>query len=449
MWIARSIVMPGSSGSHIPFVDDPLVAADFWTARLTALKVMARCLGLLFWPASLSADYSYAEIPLARGAISDWIAWIALAAIVGAVAIFRRNRVLVFVAGFAALTFLPTANLLFPIGTIMAERFLYLPAFAAVVCLVMALYAPPKADSRLAPAILCSIAAVLAIRTWVRNADWHDDLSLARATVRSSPQSYKGHVLLAAALYDSHAPIDTVIAEAEKGLRPLDGLPDVENFAPPYQQAGVYYLTKGDALLTTGAGGGIVTPPDAKRAYQRSREVLERCSSIVQTNNRRENVESRARGGPEIKPLRYADLYRLLSEAELRLGDFTRALDNAHYARDLSPFSAPMYLQLADVLLHSGHAEQGAVALIEGEMITSDPSLNEQIARLYRSGLDPQGCAVAEKDGQVVLNPSCELVHRHLCEGSIGVEAIYTQAGRTDLAATTRDLAIQKFGCGP
>ena len=449
MWFVRSMAMAGASEPQVPFVDNPLVAADFWTARLTALKVMARYLGLLVWPANLSADYSFAQIPLARGAVSDWIAWIALAAVVGAIVIFRRNRALVFFAGFAALNFLPTANLIFPIGAIMAERFLYLPAIAAAVCVVMAVHALPKTDPRAALLVLCSIAALFAIRTWVRNTDWQDDLSLARATTSASPESYKGHVLLASALYNSHAGIDTVIAEAEQGLGVLDGLPDVRNFAPPYQQAGIYYLAKGDALLTRDADGRMVTPTEARMAYQRSRQVLERCNSIVQTNNRRENAESRARGGPEIKPLRYADLYRLLSQAELRLGDVPRALDNAHFALALSPFSAPMYLQLADVLVHSDHLEEGAVALMEGEMITSDPGLREQLVRLYRGGLDPRGCAAVEKNGQAMLNPSCEVVHRHLCQASIGAEQIYTQAGRADLAAGTRDLAVQKFQCSP
>jgi hypothetical protein len=142
-------------------------------------------------------------------------------------------------------------------------------------------------------------------------------------------------------------------------------------------------------------------------------------------------------------------MYRLLSEAELRLGEVEAARTHAYYARDLSPFSAPMYLQLADVLVHSDHLEEGAVALMEGEMITSDPGLKEQLAGLYRSGLDPQGCAAVEKNGQVMLDPSCEVVHRHLCEGSIGVEQIYTQAGRADLAANAKDLAVQKLGCAP
>jgi tetratricopeptide (TPR) repeat protein len=449
MWYSRSVVMAGTTRTQFPFVDNPLVAADFWTARLTALKIIARYLGLLVWPARLSADYSYAKIPIARGAASDWIAWMIVAVAIAAVIVFRRNRVIVFIVGFAALTFLPTANLLFPIGTIMAERFLYLPAIALAVCVVTVVYALPGMQPRAAPVILCLIAALFAIRTWVRNTDWQDDLSLARATVRTSSESYKGHMLLAAAMYDSHADIDSVIAEAERGLAPLNGLSDLRNSAAPYQQAGLFYLAKGDALLTRDADGRMLTPAPARQAYEHALEVLERCKSIVETNNVRENEQARARGAAEIKPLRYADLYRLLSEAELRLGDAQHALNDAKYALDLSPFSAPMYLQLADVLVHSGRAEESAVALMEGEIITSDPGLKDHLAQLYRGGLDPQGCAAVEKDGQLMLNPSCDVVHRHLCEGSLGAEQIYTQAGRTDLAASTKDLAEQKLHCVP
>jgi tetratricopeptide (TPR) repeat protein len=443
LWYARSMVVP--AWPQFPFVDNPLVAADFWTARLTALKVIGRYLGLLVWPAHLSADYSYAQIPLARGSVDDWLAWISVAAVAAAIVVFRRNRAIVFMAGFAALALLPTANLLFPIGTIMAERFLYLPAIAAAVCIVMAFYALP---AKAAPIALCLIAAAFTIRTWIRNSDWRDDLSSARAMVSAAPASYKGHTLLAAAMYSSHGDIDSIIAEAERSLAPLDHLPALQNFAPPYQQAGLYYLAKGDALLTHDASGRMVTPAQARLAYEKALQALERCDSIVQAGNAHENAQARARGGAEIKPVRYADLYRLLSETELRLGDTPRALDHAHYALELSPFSAPMYLELADVLLHTGRAEESAVALMEGEIVTSDPVLTDQIVRLYRGGLDPQGCAAIQKNGQWMLNPTCEIVHRHLCEGAAAAEQIYTQAGRADLAANTKDLAAQRLGCG-
>jgi tetratricopeptide (TPR) repeat protein len=437
-----------TGAAQVPFVDNPLVAADFWTARLTALKVIARYAELLVWPARLSADYSYAQIPMSRGSVSDWIAWIALALVIAAAIVCRRNRVVLFFAGFAALGILPTANLLFPIGTIMAERFLYLPAIALAFCLVIALYAlplPPKA----AQWTLCVIVALFAIRTWVRNTDWQDDLSLARATVSVSPNSYKGHALLAGALFDSHGDIDSVIAEVQKSTAILDSLPDLKSYAPPYQQAGSYYLTKGDALLVRDAEGRMFTPYPARQAYQRAFEFLQRCQRIVQANNSVENQRARAHGDPPIRPVRYADLYRLLSEVELRLGDAPRALAYARYAVDLSPFSAPMYLALADVLVHSDQSQKSAVALMEGEIITNDAGLKDHLVRMYQGGLDPQGCAAVQRGGQWMLNPSCEIVHQHLCEGSLGAEQIYTQAGRADLAANAKVLAAQKLGCGP
>ena len=106
-----------------------------------------------------------------------------------------------------------------------------------------------------------------------------------------------------------------------------------------------------------------------------------------------------------------------------------------------------MYLQLADVLVHSDRVEESANVLMEGELVTHDPGLEDHMLQLYRSGLDSEGCATVEKGGQRILNLYCEVVHKQLCEASRGVEQIYTQAGRADLAANAKDLAIHQLGC--
>ncbi len=112
---------------------------------MTAISVIARYLRLAVWPAKLSVDYSYSEIPLARGSLEDWLAWTTVAVVVVIVGLlYRWNRIAFFFASFAALTILPTANLLFPIGAIMAERFLYLPLVGLVGCFVLAIYRAPK-----------------------------------------------------------------------------------------------------------------------------------------------------------------------------------------------------------------------------------------------------------------------------------------------------------------
>jgi protein O-mannosyl-transferase len=438
LWYARSVVLSGASQPGF-FLDNPLQAADFWTARLTALKVLARYLGLLAWPANLSADYSYAQIPLARGSVGDWIAWSTLAAVIAGVILVRRHRAVLFAAGFAAISLLPTANIFFPIGTIMAERFLYLPAIGFIVCLVAAFYALPRQPQ----AVLCVLAAVLLIRTWSRNADWHDDLSLARANVGTTPASYKGHAMLAEALYRSHGDIDAIIAESEKSLAILQPIPSDRVVAMPYQQAGQFYVTKGDSLLDR----GTVTPA-ARQAYQKAWEVLERCRTIVEANAARESSLALARGEPPAKPTRYADSYRLISEVQSRLGDTSDALENAAYALNLEPFSALAYLQWANALLPARGAEDSAVALMEGEILTKDPFLKDQLVQLYRSGLDTQGCAAVENQGQWMLNTSCDVVRRHLCKAFAGAEKIYTSAGRADQAADIQGQA-STLACAP
>ncbi len=189
---------------------------------------------------------------------------------------FRFNRTVFFVASVAFVTFLPASNLLFPIGTIMAERFLYLPSLALAVCAVLALYAMGGRArlAWLAPVTLCLIVAAFTARTWARNFDWRDDLSLMTAAVETSPNSYKGHLALAAALYDSdatHANIGRVIAEADKSLAILDSVPDWHNNFEAFRKVSSYYITKGDLLAA----------PESLRAYHQALELLLRSKAMM------------------------------------------------------------------------------------------------------------------------------------------------------------------------
>ena len=116
--------------NEVSFTDNPLTGADFWTARLTAIKIMGQELWQMIWPTHLSSDYSYPQIPLAHGALSDWIAWFSVVlAAIGMIVAYRRSRPAFYFALIGLLAFLPSSNLFYPIGTIRAERFLLLAGF--------------------------------------------------------------------------------------------------------------------------------------------------------------------------------------------------------------------------------------------------------------------------------------------------------------------------------
>ena len=117
------------------FGDNPLMGAGFWTARLTAIKVIGKYLWLFVWPARLSADYSYNAVPLFGWQPVDWEdakALIALAVCLGAVLLavrwYRTRKPLFFFLAFFFVALAPASNLAILIGSIMAERFVYLPS---------------------------------------------------------------------------------------------------------------------------------------------------------------------------------------------------------------------------------------------------------------------------------------------------------------------------------
>ncbi|HEY6987208.1 MAG TPA: DUF1736 domain-containing protein, partial [Bryobacteraceae bacterium] len=334
----RSQVLASSPAAEFPFVDNPIAGADFWTGRLTAIQVLARYLWLTIWPWKLSADYSYSQIPLAHGSLWDWIAWIAIAAIVFLIGLaFRRQRMIFFFACFGFLNLLPASNLLFPIGTIMAERLLYLPLVGWVACLVLLLQRFRRAEMAIAV-----IVAAFAMRTWVRNLDWKDDLTMARASVAASPNSFKTHRLLAVALFQSqpdYSNIDQVLEESNKSVAILKTLPDRRNIPSPWNEAAASHLAKGDSLH-----GASMKP------YDEAVQLAQRAIAIEAVLRAPVTAES----------------YRLLVTAYLRVHKADQALPAALQARMLDPSNVDVYGLISDAYLAQSRGEEAAIALAEG-----------------------------------------------------------------------------------
>ncbi len=440
MWANRTTVMTAAGHADFPFTDNPLVGAGFWTARLTAVKVMAHSIGLLFWPARLSSDYSYNQVPLSTGAAGDWVAWLAVAALAVVVLVtWRFHRAAFFFGGFASLTYLPSSNLLFPIGTIMAERFLYLPAIGVIGLVVVAAHELARRlpmQRALSVALLAAVVC-LGARTWVRNADWRDDLSLASSAAAAAPNSYKAHSTLAKVMDEndtSHARMDAAIAEMERAIRILEPVPDADNHAPTYTVAGRLYLNRGDQLPRA----------EAMPYYRRALELLRRGDSVVRVNNRLEAERAFARGRPDLAgpPTAFASMYRLLSVAYRRLDDNAQALKYALYTQELAPTAPETYEQVASAYLGVDQPDQAAIALLEGAIITADDALAVPLSDLYRAGLDKEGCAFTRG-----LNPACPIVHRHMCEASARAIAFWNRKSQPEKAASVRQLAAGRFAC--
>jgi protein O-mannosyl-transferase len=180
-------------------LDNPLAVIPARWRILNALRVAWKYVGLHFYPAKLSCDYSFNTIPI----YLDWRhtlpALLAAMALVAAWiwAVWKQHTGLILAGGIFLGGFAVTANILMPTGTIMGERLAYLPS--AGFCLLAALGWNWLRERQrvVALAALTAVVAGFGMRTIVRNGDWTNNLNLYSAAVRVSPGSAKMHADLA------------------------------------------------------------------------------------------------------------------------------------------------------------------------------------------------------------------------------------------------------------
>lgn len=215
--LARVAVLGAVAASLIHPLDNPLVALDRASAVRTALVAGGRYLLLMAWPWKLSADYAGSAIHAARSWLDlPFLASLALLATLVGVAVmkWRRGRLAPYGVLFFAVAWLPISNLLFIIGTPLAERLLYLPSVGLAVAAAALLAMAHRACPRLTVAALALLLLAGSARTLARNRVWHDDASFAFATAANAPTSAKAQFNLGVFLEEHADPAGAVTAYA-------------------------------------------------------------------------------------------------------------------------------------------------------------------------------------------------------------------------------------------
>lgn len=177
-------------------LDNPAAAAGVWPRVATAAWVQLRYAVLSVAPWRLVSDYSFDAIPVARS-FGDPRALLGagfLAALATALGWGWKSSRPVALAAIIWLVFsMPSSNLFFPTGTIMAERLAYLPSLG--ICLTAGHLGAASARGKRARIAVVTLAALIvvgfSIRTAVRIPDWKSNLTLATADVATSPRSAK------------------------------------------------------------------------------------------------------------------------------------------------------------------------------------------------------------------------------------------------------------------
>lgn len=263
-WIALAVVTIGflAVWVEVGWVGRSDEAAVFygkgtWSRLAIALPAVFRAVLLLIWPASLSVDYNPQVLP-ARSGISIAAA-LGFIVVVGIPALAwwcrRRAPAISFAAGLAALSYLPTANLFFSSGVVLAERNLYLAA--ALPAVVVGWAATWLASRRgLRPAAVAAAIVVIACgwRSSARLPAWRDNRSQLVTLLEEHPESYRAHASAAAVLAGTR---DTAAARRE--YRTADSL-----------FPGDRYLNGANAIFLIGIGDTAAAIPLIDRARESS-----------------------------------------------------------------------------------------------------------------------------------------------------------------------------------
>jgi tetratricopeptide (TPR) repeat protein len=365
--VARALVFAPLPWAPVFFMDNvlrnlPRWAFPDWCYYFSAQKMVGLDMWLTLWPVRLVSDRSFDVIrPVEWTDPIAWISLFALVALIGlAFAMRWRHPVVFWLLGFFALALLPSSNLVIKISCVTAERFLYLPSVAFA--MGMAGLAWRYLSPRLAWATLGALALLYSGRTWARNADWRDSLTLGLADVQTAPRSVRLHDMLAKAWFDQDPPnFGRAIAEQETAWKLVRDLPPELSSELIPAHLGTYYAERAK----------IAPQADRHAWLEKSVAVLIQARQVSLASEIIFDDAQVKHDKPPAPRQVFVPLYRYLADDYMSLGRYSEALDALRYERILTPRFPPVYEAMAVAYRGLGDTQGEAVAragkaLVEG-----------------------------------------------------------------------------------
>ena len=181
-----------AAGSAFFELDNPLVLLSAPLRAGNGLWLLLRYAAKTFVPVGLAADHSAHALDLAVSladprAIAGLLGTLALAAL--AVASLRRLPLVALGMALFLGAFLPTSNVLFPIGTVFAERLAYLPSAGLLAAAAGLVAAIPRRTGKFRAALLSIALATYAGTTVARNEVFRSDETLYADLLSKVPRS--------------------------------------------------------------------------------------------------------------------------------------------------------------------------------------------------------------------------------------------------------------------
>lgn len=258
-FLMRSIVLDKIINTNPTIVENPLKFISWPERLLTAFKILGMYLIKIIWPLNnLSSDYSYNQIPTKINWLNlqMWLGiftFAAIASLIIAILLKPKNKsnnkkMLILSCSFFLFFYISTSNIVFPIGTIMAERLMYIPSiaicilFGLLLTMLRSMLRNKIRNKNYSQYIYLLIVMILIIFyssiSFNRNFDWRNESNLFASAAARSPNSVLSRSNLGA-IYLLENKLDL----AEKEIMAAQNIYD--NYNHNLNNLGLLYLKQG------------------------------------------------------------------------------------------------------------------------------------------------------------------------------------------------------------
>jgi len=470
-WLYSKITVPPFAAS-----DNMMILADVFSWQLTAYRILVHYLWIIVWPARLSVDYSFNQIPLVAfppASAYDWSGIFSLVLLVGigllALGCLPRKPLAAFFILFFFLTLFPASNILIIKASIVGERFLYVPMIGVAGLVALGIVSwQAKVRPRLATrfpnrslllqrtalGFLILVLVALGWRTYDRNRDWQTSVALFQAAVDATPMSARNHSALAASLYHQAAASGTLFETLDRILLHSGKACEINTLLPKGQKSILTFTNHAEFLLEKAS----FLPHEVKKPYlDEAMETMSPFKDILAPLDQRlSDVEptitariGTRRARPMTAPRH--SVSTMLGRIYLAKQQPEKARPYLARALELHPHAQSSYHWMAQLYLQSQQFEEAAVAFNQS-IILGTPETRQSdwktLIDLYENQLGHPDM-VLQVDGQAYFNLDHPLAREHIDQACLGIYRNLLADDQTENAGAFRQTAINQFHCSP
>ena len=352
----------------LKIVDNRYVPFSTGEKLATILFTLGKYVQLLIFPHPLTHDYYPRHIAMMKwsdaGILMSLVVYAGLVFI--AIKGFKAKSLLSYGILFYLITLSIVSNIVFPIGTNMSERFMFMPSLGAAIAIgyVLHEYVFKKLGQTAFFGITGLILLLFSVKTVTRNAVWESDFKLFTTDVKTSTNSAKvlnaaGGALTAKAFEEKdETKKATMLNEAIGYLR------RAVEIHPGYKNA---YLIMGNAYFYLSQyepaieayGKALNLDPQFQDAFRNQAIVLREAGKYAgEKQNDLIKAETYLERSYQMEP-NDAETLRLLGVLNGIKGDHTKAETFFSKVVQIEPQNAGAYLNLSNALHNKGDL-QGA-----------------------------------------------------------------------------------------